>query len=267
MRVIQQNGLKYLTFERFGRVTHGIFSRHGGVSNNYAAALNVGGTVGDEPAAVRENKRILFGALGKNTTSMFDCWQVHGPDYVLANSPHTAASHTDPREIRADALLTANPEVTLFMRFADCTPVLLFDPNKKVVGIAHAGWQGTVKRAASNLVRGFTHLFGSNPGDIQAVIGPSIGPDHYEVGHQVIDQVITSFGRKADDLLRETAPEKAYFDMWAANEYDLRTAGVEHIEVAGICTACHTGDWFSHRAEKGRTGRFGVVMALPGKEQ
>ncbi len=263
MLVVEQNGLKYLTFERFGNVTHGIFSRHGGVSNNHATSLNVGGTVGDEPGSVLANKQILFGALGKNTSSMFDCWQVHGPDYVLANSPHTAASHTNPREIRADSLLTANPDVTLFMRFADCTPVLLYDPVRRVVGIAHAGWQGTVKHAASNLVRGFTHIFGSDPGDIQAVIGPSIGPCHYEVGHQVIEQVITSYGSKADEMLQESAHGKAHFNMWAANEYDLRNAGVEHIELAGICTACHTNDWFSHRAEKGRTGRFGVIMALP----
>ena len=263
MRFEQKNGLRYLTFEQFGNVTHGIFSRHGGVSNNHAAALNVGGTVGDSPDSVRENKRLLFDALGKTTSSMFDCWQVHGPDYVLANTPHAASTVTDPREFRADAILTDNPDVTLFMRFADCTPILLYDPTKQVIGIAHAGWQGTVKHTASNLVRGFANLFGCDPANIRAVIGPSIGPDHYEVGHQVIEQVHHAYGEHVQTLLEDKGNGKAHFNMWLANKLDLLSVGVTQIEVAGVCTACNTQDWFSHRAEKGRTGRFGVLMALP----
>lgn len=265
MKYNEKNGLKFLTFERFEQhVTHGIFTRHGGVSTTHAASLNVGGTVGDDPASVRENRRILFSTLDRPQHSMFDCWQVHGPDYVLANTPHYASTETDPREFRADSLLTNNPEVTLFMRFADCTPVLLFDPKKKVIGIAHAGWQGTVKKTASNLVKGFINIFGSEPSNIQAVIGPSIGPDHYEVGWEVTHQVELSYGTRSPELLTLLPNGKHIFNMWLANKIDLESVGVNDIEVSGVCTACNTQDWFSHRAEKGKTGRFGVLMGLKG---
>ena len=259
----QRGGVNYLTFESFqDEILHGVFTRHGGVSNTHAASLNVGGTVGDAPESVRRNKQILFETLNKPAASMFDCWQVHGPDYILANSPHNASTVTDPREYRADGLITNNSNVTLFMRFADCTPILLYDPVKKVIGLVHAGWQGTVKKAGSNMVKGFVNLFGSNPADLLAGIGPAIGPDHYIVGKQVIDAVSIAFGEKAKDLLLPAENDKKFFDMWEANRYDLETAGVRQIEVSGICTACNTQDWFSHRAEKGKTGRFGVLMAL-----
>ena len=104
--------------------------------------------------------------------------------------------------------------------------------------------------------------FGSRPGDILAFIGPSIGPDHYEVGADVLERVTATFGDQAVGLI-ERRDGRSYLDLWAANRLQLEQAGVKQIEVAGLCTACHTDDWFSHRAENGRTGRFGALMALP----
>lgn len=262
--ILNQHGdIKYLTFEQFGSdVTHGVFTRRGGVSTGHISSLNVGGTVGDDPSNVRMNKQLMFESLDKPVQTMFDCWQVHGPDYVLVNDPHFASYRSTPREIRADGLITNNPDVTLFMRFADCTPILLYDPVIKVIGIVHAGWQGTVKKAAGNMVKGFVNLFGSKPADILAGIGPSIGPDHYEIGPQVIERVRSAFNSRDDELLRPGNLDKKYFNMWMANKLDLEDAGIRHIEVSGICTACNTEDWYSHRAENGKTGRFGVLMAL-----
>ena len=103
--------------------------------------------------------------------------------------------------------------------------------------------------------------YGSKPENISAAIGPSIGVDHYEVGADVIAKVQESFGSDAERLI-ETRDGKTYLDLWSANFIQLQKSGVEKIEVAGLCTACHLDDWFSHRAEKGKTGRFGALIAL-----
>jgi copper oxidase (laccase) domain-containing protein len=103
--------------------------------------------------------------------------------------------------------------------------------------------------------------YGSRPADIIACIGPSIGPDHYEVGADVISQVEQTFGEDALLMLPRHGA-RTHFDLWKANQYLLERAGVRQIELAALCTACHTEDWFSHRAEHGKTGRFGALISL-----
>jgi len=120
---------------------------------------------------------------------------------------------------------------------------------------------GTVRRAARAAVQAMQKRYSSNPADILAAIGPAIGPDHYEIGEDVIAQVQNTFGTDAESLLEEHG-ESIHFNLWKANQLLLENAGVKQIEIAGICTACHTEDWFSHRAEKGKTGRFGALIAL-----
>ena len=147
------------------------------------------------------------------------------------------------------------------MRFADCTPVLLYDPARQVIGLVHAGWLGTVRGAARAAVESMQKRYASDPADILAAIGPAIGPDHYEIGADVIAQVKAADGSQAEELL--TAHGKSiHFDLWKANQLILSGVGVHQIEVAGICTACHLDDWYSHRGEKGKTGRFGALIAL-----
>lgn len=253
-------GLRYLTFDIFPKnFIHAVFTRQGGLSPAPWQALNVGNGVGDERQRVRDNRDRAFAALGRGRESLFDVWQVHSADLVLANAPHPRLD--DPPEYKADILLTDNPRVTLFMRFADCTPILLFDPVKNAAALVHAGWVGTVKRAAGEAVKGLQAAYGSNPADLLAAIGPSIGPDHYEVGPDVVERVRLSFGRAAESLLPES-DGRVYFDLWKANRLALEQAGVTQVETAGLCTACHPADWFSHRAEKGKTGRFGALIAI-----
>jgi copper oxidase (laccase) domain-containing protein len=105
--------------------------------------------------------------------------------------------------------------------------------------------------------------YASNPKDILAGIGPSIGPDHYEIGPDVIAQVQESFGAQAEGLL-VNRDKKVFFDLWKANQFLLEEAGVESIEQSALCTACNLQDWYSHRGEKGRTGRFGALLSLGG---
>jgi len=250
--------VRYYQFELFGNgLEHAIFTRQGGVSPDPWAGLNVGGTVGDEPERVRENRRIALAAMGREPGSVYDAWQVHGVDVAIADAPRPP----EVPHLQADIILTDKPGITLMMRFADCVPILLYDPVRKVVGIAHAGWMGTIRGTVRAAVEAMQTRFGSKPADIQAGIGPSIGPDHYQVGLDVVSKVRQAFGSDASGLLAER-DGSTFFDLWAANRQLLELAGVGQIEVAGLCTACHTDDWFSHRAEKGRTGRFGAIIAL-----
>lgn len=256
MAMIQHNGLRYFQFDSLG-VKHAVFTRHGGVSPQPWGSLNVGGTVGDDLERVRENRILTFHAMGCAPESIFDVWQVHSADVVCALAPRPAGESYR----QADIILTDKANVTLFMRFADCVPLLLHDPRSGVIGIAHAGWMGTLRDVATSAVKAMTKNYGSNPADIKVGIGPSIGPDHYEIGADVILQGMQKFGDDSERVLK-SHNGKIHFNLWEANRMLLECAGVQQIEISGICTACNTQDWFSHRAEKGRTGRFGVLISL-----
>ncbi|HTX93095.1 MAG TPA: peptidoglycan editing factor PgeF [Anaerolineales bacterium] len=258
MPFFSKDEISFYKFGIFGeRLPQAVFTRSGGVSPDPWSSLNLGGTVGDDPERVRDNRQRALGAMGRNPASVFDVWQVHGVEVAIAEGPRPPETPHP----QADVILTNRPGVTLMMRFADCVPVLLQDPVAKVVGIAHAGWVGTVRGTVRAAIEAMQGRFGSRPENILAAIGPSIGPDHYQVGPDVVVQVRQAFGEDSSGLL-SVNDGSMYFDLWAANRLTLENAGVKRIEIARLCTACHTDDWFSHRAEKGRTGRFGAIIAL-----
>ncbi len=256
MAFVEQGDLRYFQFETL-ETRHAVFTRRGGVSPEPWGSLNVGGTVGDDLELVKKNRHLSFRALGRAPETIFDVWQVHSADVVVARAPRPENESVR----QADVILTDKPEVSLFMRFADCVPILVHDPRKGVVGAAHAGWVGTLRDVAGSLVNAMKINYNSNPADIVACIGPSIGPDHYEIGADVILQVMQKFGDDSEQVLK-SLNGKIHFDLWQTNQLLLERAGVGKIEIAGVCTACHTDDWFSHRAEKGRTGRFGALISL-----
>lgn len=253
------HSIRYYTFDSLEEagITHAVFTRLGGLSPEPWKSLNVGGLRGDDPDRVKANRVLSFQSLGKIPESVYDAWQVHGVDVACAEAPRPA----DVPHKKADTILTDRPEVSLFMRFADCVPILIYDPVRNVAGIAHAGWQGTVRGAARVAIETMQARYGTHPKDILAAIGPSIAAHHYEVGPEVIERVRSAFGSDAPTLLPKFNGA-VHFDLWAANCLQLEQAGVRKIEVSGICTACNTGDWFSHRAEKGQTGRFGALIAV-----
>ena len=254
----QVGDLRLFTLESLNLpgVVHAAFTRRGGVSPSPWASLNLGGTVGDDRPRVLENKSRALQAIGRPLESLFEVWQVHSADVVHARAPrgHEAL-------LQADAIITSNPDVTLLMRFADCAPVFLVDPRKGAIGLVHAGWLGTVRKTVAEAVRALQQAFGSDPADLRAAIGPSIGPDHYPVGDEVVGAVREAFGPQADEFL-EVREGAAHLDLWHANRRLLEGVGVTSVEVAGVCTACHLEDWYSHRGEGGKTGRFGGLLAL-----
>jgi len=255
----QSGTVRYYTFDSLDEagVTHAVFTRQGGVSREPWASLNLGSTVGDDPTRVAQNLQRVFQAVNRSPGTIFDVWQVHSAKVIFADAPRKP--HIPHRQ--ADAILTESPDVTLLMRYADCVPILLYDPVRRAAGIVHSGWPGTIKRVAQSAVRAMQESYGSQASDILAAIGPSIGSHHYEIGPDVESQVRKAFGVDAAALLPSTNGG-VQFDLWAANRLILEQCNVRKIELAGLCTACHQEDWYSHRGDKGRTGRFGVLIGL-----
>ena len=237
-------------------VQHAVFTRRGGVSEEPWASLNVGGGIGDDPANVAENRRRVLSALGRSQDSTYDVWQIHSAQILHADEPRLGPPYP-----KADGLITANPDVTLMLRFADCVPVLLFDPSTPAVGLIHAGWKGTILGTVMEGIRAMKHQFGSVPDDILAAIGPAIAGHHYPVGPEVVESFRQSFGEGANRYL-EAKNGDVHLDLPGANAELLRREGVSQIERSSICTACRLEDWYSHRGEDGQTGRFAAVLAL-----
>ena len=160
MTFSESNGVRYYSFDNFpASIKQAVFTRQGGVSPSPWDSLNVGGTVGDDAENVRENRARSFAALGRSFQSLFDVWQVHSADAVFADTPRAP----EMEHAKADIIFTDKPEVTLYMRFADCVPILLHDPKKGAVGIAHAGWMGTVRGVSTAAVRAMVERYGSQP--------------------------------------------------------------------------------------------------------
>jgi YfiH family protein len=259
MGFYEKDGLRYYQFDIFmdQPIFHAIMTRHAGFSKLPYDSLNTGGTVGDDPKAVLKNHQKIYQVFGLDYFSRLDVWQVHGTQILCGEAPR------DPEtpHIMADGILTNKNDITLFMRFADCVPILLWDPVVEVIGIAHAGWQGTSQKITQGIVEKMVERYGSDPKNILAAIGPSICQDCYEVGTEVKAAFDSKFGKSAERFFRDKNG-RLFLDLWKANQQTLKNAGVEKIEVSEQCTACHIEDWYSYRAENGRTGRFGVLMKI-----
>ena len=255
------NGVVYYRFANLAsddEVFHGAFTRLGGVSSSPYDSLNMGHLVGDDDEAVEANHDLICQALGISRRDIATAHQVHGSRVALVGPDDRG------RVIPAtDALITDTPAVALMLRFADCLPVLLYDPVRRAIGFAHAGWKGTIKGIAGKTVSAMMEAFGSRPADIVASLGPCIGPCCYQVGTEVVELVKASFNHW-QGLLCPQGDGSFHFDLWEANRRQLAGLGVEGIEVMQLCTACRTDEFFSHRAEGGRTGRFAVILGMRG---
>ncbi len=260
MQIKESAGLRFFQFASLAAasVVHAIFTRQGGVSEGPFAELNVGATVGDERPHVDENLLRCFAALQRPRTSLFDSWLVHGTHALVAEAPRPPEWERPPQ---ADIVMTNRREVSLFMRFADCVPLIFFDPTKKAVALAHAGWRGTLKGVAVCTVEAMRNNYGCMPEDLIVGIGPSISLAKYKVGPDVVGEVKQALGADAEPMLVDFDGH-THFDLVGANRLMLERAGVKQIELSNMCTATNVADWFSHRASGGKTGRFGALIAL-----
>lgn len=234
---------------------HALVTRLGGVSHAPFAGLNLGSSVGDDPAAVRANHARLFDALRIATNQVVSPSQVHGR-HVAVVGPADGGTIIP----NTDALITNRRRVTLLLRFADCVPVLLYDGVRRAAGLAHAGWRGVAAQVVPATVAALSEQFGSRPQDLWAGIGPSIGPDHYAVGEDVVRRIQATLPQGTGMASRVEG--QWYLDLAEAVSTQLAALGVTRIDRTGICTACDPLEWYSHRGEAGRTGRFGVLATL-----
>jgi YfiH family protein len=256
MHRLQQDGLVWYTFAGPGLdFTHACFTRLGGVSEGQWSSLNLGSTVGDDPRTVQENHRRIFDAFGITRAQVVSPYQVHGRNVVRVTARDGGSVIP-----ATDALITDRPGVALLLRFADCTPVLFYDPVQRAVGLAHAGWRGVAAGVAATTVQAMGAAFGTRAADVWAGIGPTIGPLHYSVGVEVVEAIRAALPDGASAAVCRDG--RWYVDLAGAVEAQLRAAGVSQIENSGLCTASHVDEWYSHRAENGCTGRFGVLVML-----
>jgi purine-nucleoside/S-methyl-5'-thioadenosine phosphorylase / adenosine deaminase len=257
----ESDGLALFTFESlaaYPELVHAITTRHGGVSSGPYASLNVSNYLGDDPEAVEENLRRVCAALGLDRRDLTSPNQRH-----TANVRRVGAAERGRIQVGYDALVTDQANVPLLLRYADCVPVLIYDPAHHAVALVHSGWRGTVLGASRAAVESLVREFGSRPEEMIAAIGPSIGPCCYEVGQEVVHAVQGAFS-DADILLPSRPGGRRHLDLWTANVRWLSGCGVRtnRIEVSEMCTACHAEDFYSHRAENGKTGHFAAVMSL-----
>jgi hypothetical protein len=253
-------GLAYYrvrAFDGYPGLTHAIFTRQGGVSQAPYHSLNLSVSVGDSPEVVQKNGQAVCRTLRIEPSQTVSCHLVHQADIIAVD-----AANRQPVMGKADGLVTQTPGIYLFMRFGDCVPLIFFDPAARAVGLSHAGWRGTLENVAGATVKAMVEQLGCRPENIIAAIGPAIGPCCYEVGPEVMSAA-AGVWPDADRLFqRNGKPQHAHFDLWEANRRQLAQAGVRQIIQSGLCTACRRSEFFSHRAEQGRTGRFGVIIGL-----
>lgn len=252
------SALAYYQFEalRAAGVVHGIFTRLGGVSDGAWASLNMSTSTGDAPERVHENRRRALAALDLDRLPLATTWMTHGNAVFVVESARALDLDTPPQ---ADALVTRQRHVVLSLRFADCLPVLFFDRRTGAVGLAHAGWRGIVNGVLLETVRTLQRAFGTRAEDLWVGIGPGISPSQFEIGAEVARLIAQASAAEAVHYDEDRQVWRA--DLWLAAERQLQRVGVRAVEALRLCTASNTHEWFSHRAERGRTGRFGVFLA------
>ena len=240
--------------------------RHGGVSTGNFSSLNPAIYTADDPARVRRNLELLAEAINLVAEReilaperIIMAHQTHDDRSLIIDGSFLACPAEERKERLegVDALITALPGVCVSVATADCVPVLLYAPDRGVVAAVHAGWRGTVAMIAQKTALRMRAEFGCDLARMRAGIGPSIGPDAFEVGEEVVD-AFRAAGFPGRVFRRNAVSGKAHIDLWEANRAQLLDAGLlaEHMEVAGICTYTRHEDYFSARRLGIRSGRL-----------
>ncbi|MCF8062554.1 MAG: peptidoglycan editing factor PgeF [Deltaproteobacteria bacterium] len=242
-------------FFRFARLqaqptlSHGVFTRRGGVSRPPFRSLNVGSRTSDRPSSVRANLERIRRVLGAGELIFLE--QAHSRELV---SIRRGEADRLREPVEADGLITDTPGLGLVIKQADCQAVILFDPVRRVVANVHCGWRGSVANILGAAVERMKREFGCSPGDLLAAVGPSLGPccGEFKGYKEIFPRAFRAFMVRPD-----------HFDLWALSGAQLAAAGVNPSSVmfARVCTRCRTDLFFSYRGE-GDTGRFATVAMI-----
>ena len=230
-----------------------------GESDVVEGTLNLALHVGDDVEKVLRNRKAFAAAVGVDANRFTTCQQVHGSKVVQVTKELVGSGAKDFTNTIAgtDALISNLPDVPLMLFYADCVPVLLADLETGAIGLAHAGWRGTVANIGAKTLAAMGEAFGTKPENVLAAIGPSIGACCYEVDDFVRDQA-----SGYEEFFAPKGGDKYQLDLWGMNAKQLQEAGVseENITVAGVCTNDNVELFCSYRAEQGKTGRMGVCL-------
>ena len=258
--------LEYPMLKDTGIVRHGFSTRLGGVSEGYYASMNLSFDRGDKKEAVAENFRRIGEALGVRCEDMVLSRQTHTTNVRIVTNADRGKGITRERDYTdVDGLVTNVPGICLVTSYADCVPLFFVDPVKKVIGLSHSGWRGTVGKIGRKTVELMHERFGSDPADILAAVGPSVCMDCYEVSGDVIEKFKEAFPENCWDQLFYEKPDGKYqLDLWKANELIFQESGIlpEHIAVTNICTHCNSDILYSHRAAGDKRGNLCAFLAL-----
>lgn len=232
-------------------------TRHGGVSCEDLFSLNLGTHRNDKRENILENYRRACDAVHIDYTKCVLAKQTHTVNIRVVTEDDAGKGLICESDIKdIDGLITNIPGIPLVIFYADCVPILLFDPKEKVLACLHGGWRGTVHGIAEKGVNIMKSKF--NCSDIYAAVGPSIGPCCFETGLEVAD----IFNEKGFCDFIEYRNQKAFIDLWGVNERILKNCGVKNISLAKICTVCHSDEFFSHRGCGPSTGRMALIASI-----
>jgi YfiH family protein len=252
---LEQRGTGLLvTFPHMGEVPHATSTRQGGVSTGIYDSLNLGLMSGDDLAVVDQNRQIFSRML--NIPIVQNLSMTHGIRVAQVNSP---ADMERPHD--ADACISNHPEVSLSLTTADCVPIFFHDPVAGAVGLAHAGWRGTVNGIAARVIEAMTERYGSRPENLRIALGPAIGACCFEVGPEVAEEFHARYGQQ---IWIESRGAKWHIDLHQANRVWLEQTGArpENIRSCSLCTCCNAELFYSWRRESGKTGRLLSAIAL-----
>jgi len=250
--------ITYNLLSKYKEIAHFCTDREGGASMGNYASMNMSPFSGDQPEMVALNQRILCDELGISADKLIIPYQTHGIGIQEIDESFITLSNEKKLQVLygTDALFTRLPNICIGVTTADCVPLLFFEPVKQVIAVAHAGWRGTCGRIGEKTIQSLIDNYQCNPADILATIGPSISPEVYEIGKEVMD----NFGNEGFDLseIITQRDKSVYLDLWKANKLSLERAGVqsEHIEISGICTFTQHERFFSARRLGIKSGRM-----------
>lgn len=262
-KINEKGSFEYLTFpilDEYDEVLHCFTTRKGGVSQGPYESMNLGMGTGDDEERVRKNYYIMAEKLGIDLGDLVETDQTHTSNIRYVTEEDKGRAMMDPEYTDVDGLYTDKKNLALMSFHADCNAVFFYDPVKKLIGLSHAGWRGTMLNITGKMIRALGEL-GSRPSDLVGAISPSLGPCCFEVDKDVADLFISSDIKYKDFMV--TKGQKYHFDLWEINKYNMVKEGMDegNIQIAGLCTKCRNDLFFSHRGQKGKRGLMsGLIM-------
>ncbi len=257
--------IRYRSLDDTGIVLHGFSTRLGGVSEDIYGNMNLSFTRGDDPKRVKRNFEIISKEIGFDPNLIVGTDQTHTANVRVVRREDAGHGITRPKNCHdIDGQVTNVPGLPLITYHADCVPLFFVDPVKKAIGLTHSGWRGTAARIGAETVHVLSETYGSDPKDIIAVIGPSIGQCCYEVSQDVADAFGEGFNINEKLISRGKLEGKYMLNLWEANRQILRAAGLsdENITITEYCTACHSDRLWSHRITGGQRGSLAAFLCL-----